>query len=511
MNEFQQLGVGQQAGQQLAPQGFFGSMFGAPLGGMIGRGIGGLLGNAQLGGQIGQLTGGVGGGFLPLAADPYQQQMAQLAQQGQLAPQGWFGNAISQFGKPLGGLIGGLSGNQQIGSTIGGIASQFGGLLPFGAAAQQGGSPQIQQIQQQEQQLLQQLHQLLHLQQQMQQQQQQQAGAQGGQLAPQGWFGNALSQLGQPLGGVIGGLAGNQQLGSTIGGIASQLGGMLPFSASPSQQAGAQQGQGQDQQIAGQFLQQHPLLQAVLQHPVLAQQFLQSHPLLQQALQDPQAAVQLVQQHPLLQQALQHPLLARQIMQQHPLLHQALQQRLMQQMQQIQQPQQQAGAAGQAGQPGQIAPQGWFGNALSQLGQPLGGLLGGLAGNQQLGNTIGGIASQFGGMLPFSADPYQMQQLAQQQQQQQQPGQLAPQGWFGNAISQFGKPLGGLIGGLAGNQQLGNTIGGIASQFGGMLPFGADPYQQFAQQAQPGQFPIYQAYGGQGQAQQGNGSPYTVH
>jgi hypothetical protein len=110
------------------------------------------------------------------------------------------------------------------------------------------------------------------------------------------------------------------------------------------QQFGAGQGgigygqaQGPDQQYGGQYLQQHPLLQAVLQHPVLSQQFLQVHPLLQQALQDPQAAAQLVQQHPILQQALQHPLLARQIMQQYPMLHQVLQQRLMQQMQQIQQ------------------------------------------------------------------------------------------------------------------------------------------------------------------------------
>lgn len=81
MNEFQQLGVGQQAGQQfqpeLAPQGFFGSVLGAPLGSLIGRGIGGLFGNAQLGSQIGQAAGGIGGGFLPLSADPYQQLQQQ--------------------------------------------------------------------------------------------------------------------------------------------------------------------------------------------------------------------------------------------------------------------------------------------------------------------------------------------------------------------------------------------------------------------------------------------------
>jgi hypothetical protein len=358
MNEFQQLGVGQQAGQQfqpeLAPQGFFGSMLGAPLGGLIGRGIGGMLGNAQLGSQIGQAAGGIGSGFLPLSADPYQQlqqqqQLQQLQQgQGQLSPQGWFGNAISQFGRPLGGLIGGIAGNQQLGSTIGGIASQLGGMLPFSAGPQQqfqqhphvqARVQQLQQLQQIQQQIQQQLQQLFQQQQQQPQPSQQQphtmqqAGQGQGQMTPQGWFGNALSQFGQPVGSFIGGLAGNQQLGNTIGGIASQLGGMLPFSVDPYQM----------QQLAQQLAQQQ------------AQQ---------QALQ------------------------------------------------------------GQQGQQGQLTPQGWFGNAISQFGRPLGGFIGGIAGNQQLGSTIGGIASQLGGMLPFSVDPYQLQQLAQQQQGQQlQPGQ----------------------------------------------------------------------------------------
>ncbi|UUZ48054.1 hypothetical protein LP420_34545 [Massilia sp. B-10] len=134
MNEFQNVPYGME--QQYAPQGFFGSLIGAPLGGLIGRGIGGLLGNANIGRQIGQAAGGIGGAFLPFAADPVQQaqlqqaqlqqaQMAQL-QQAQLAqqldPQGWFGNLIGQVGRPLGGLIGGAFGNAGLGNTIGGIA-----------------------------------------------------------------------------------------------------------------------------------------------------------------------------------------------------------------------------------------------------------------------------------------------------------------------------------------------------------------------------------------------------
>jgi uncharacterized protein YcfJ len=61
MNEFygQQL-MPQQYGD-LAPQGFFGGLLGAPLGGLIGRGIGGLFGNANLGRQIGSAAGGIGG------------------------------------------------------------------------------------------------------------------------------------------------------------------------------------------------------------------------------------------------------------------------------------------------------------------------------------------------------------------------------------------------------------------------------------------------------------------
>jgi hypothetical protein len=69
----------------------------------------------------------------------------------------------------------------------------------------------------------------------------------------------------------------------------------------------------------------------------------------------------------------------------------------------------------------QLAPQGFFGNLLGQIGQPLGGALGSMFGNQGLGNTIGGIAGQLGRMLPFQMDPMQQaawaQQLAQQQQQ----------------------------------------------------------------------------------------------
>ncbi len=80
------------------------------------------------------------------------------------------------------------------------------------------------------------------------------------QLAPQGMFGNLIGQLGQPLGGAIGGLFGQPGMGSQIGGIASQLGRMLPFQMDPMQQAWVQQQQqpygtqGQQNYTAGQTL-----------------------------------------------------------------------------------------------------------------------------------------------------------------------------------------------------------------------------------------------------------------
>ena len=315
MNGISQLGG--YGGQQLAPQGFFGGLLGAPLGGMIGRGLGGMFGNAALGGQIGQMAGGIGGGLLPFQVDPMmqayaqqlqQQQMQQLQQlqqpqgQQQIAPQGFFGNLLGQIGQPLGGAIGGIFGQSGLGSQIGGAAGQLGRLLPFQQDPTQAYA-------------------------------QQQAAM--SQLAPQGWIGNLIGQYGQPAGSAIGGLFGQSGLGGQIGGIAGQLGRLLPF-------------------------QQDPISQAYAQ---LAQQ----------------------------------------------------QQQLQQQMQQLQQLQQLQGQQSQQGQ--QMAPQGFFGNLLGQIGQPLGGAIGGIFGQSGLGSQIGGAAGQLGRLLPFQMDPTQQQAWAQALQQ----------------------------------------------------------------------------------------------
>jgi hypothetical protein len=55
----------------------------------------------------------------------------------------------------------------------------------------------------------------------------------GQQFAPQGFFGNLLGQVGAPLGSAIGSAFGNQGLGQAIGGAAGQLGRFLPFEAGP--------------------------------------------------------------------------------------------------------------------------------------------------------------------------------------------------------------------------------------------------------------------------------------
>lgn len=54
-------------------------------------------------------------------------------------------------------------------------------------------------------------------------------------------------------------------------------------------------------------------------------------------------------------------------------------------------------------------------------------------------------------------------------------GQLTPLGFWGNLLGSVAQPIGGAIGGLLGNQQLGSTLGGLAGQLGRLMPFGVDP------------------------------------
>jgi outer membrane lipoprotein SlyB len=296
MNGISQSGA--YGSQALSPQGFFGSMLGAPVGGLIGRGIGGMFGQSGAGSQIGQLAGGIGGALLPFSADPMQayaqqlaqqqalqqqlqqlqqqqqlQQLQQLAQQQQLqqpsqfqqpsqqqqlSPQGWFGNLIGQIGQPLGGAVGSIFGQPHIGSQLGGFAGQLGRMLPFSADPMQQAYGQQTQGQQ------------------AYQQSPTQAYASQG-YAPQGWIGNLIGQIGQPVGTAIGGLHGQPALGGQIGSIAAQIGRLLPFQADPAQQALVQQ---MAQQQWAQQLAQMQLVQQMAQQMVqqLAQQLSQQQP-----------------------------------------------------------------------------------------------------------------------------------------------------------------------------------------------------------------------------------------
>ncbi len=284
MNGISQSGA--YGSQTLSPQGFFGSMLGAPVGGLIGRGIGGMFGQSGVGSQIGQLAGGIGGALLPFSADPMQayaqqlaqqqalqqlvqqQQLQQLAQQlqlqqssqfqqpsqQQLSPQGWFGNLIGQIGQPLGGAVGGIFGQPHIGSQLGSFAGQLGRMLPFSV------DPMQQAYGQQ-----------IYGQQAYGQQAPTQAYASQG-YAPQGWIGNLIGQIGQPVGTAIGGLHGQPALGGQIGSIAAQIGRLLPFQADPAQQMAQQQWA---QQLAQMQLVQQMAQQMVQQ---LAQQLSQQQP-----------------------------------------------------------------------------------------------------------------------------------------------------------------------------------------------------------------------------------------
>jgi hypothetical protein len=78
----------------------------------------------------------------------------------------------------------------------------------------------------------------------------------------------------------------------------------------------------------------------------------------------------------------------------------------------------------------QLAPQGFFGNLLGQIGQPIGSAVGSLFGQPNLGGQIGGFVGQLGRFLPFSVDP--ITAAYAQQAQLAQLAQLAPQGFFGN-------------------------------------------------------------------------------
>jgi len=411
---------------QFAPQGLFGSLLGsiaAPAGSVLGN----IFGHQQLGSQIGSTVGQFAH-LLPFAAGPQmaapqagQQQLdpqslaslvamirqaAQSAQQGlqildtvhkaapgllpfalapdqqqqqaggqDMAPQGLFGSILGKIAAPAGGVIGGLFGNKQLGTRIGGTAGTIASFLPFSAGPQQAGQvadgqqqldPQslgtlvniIRQAVQAAQQGLQILDAvqkaapgLLPLALGPDQQQQQPAAGQD--MAPQGLFGSILGKVAGTAGGALGGLFGQQQLGSKIGSTVGQFAHLLPFAAGP-QMAG--QGTDGQQQM------------------------------------DPQSLANLVA---MIRQAAQAAQQGLQIL---DTVHKAAPGLLPFALAPDQQQQQQVGGQ-------EMAPQGLFGSILGKVAGSAGGALGGLFGHQQLGSQIGSTVGQFAHLLPFAAGP----------------------------------------------------------------------------------------------------------
>jgi len=82
------------------------------------------------------------------------QAQAQVGGQGGIAPQSWLtdlAGLAGQYAQPIGSFIGSQFGNQQLGSTIGGIAGQLTGLFPqsadpYAAYAQQAQQAQLAQM-----------------------------------------------------------------------------------------------------------------------------------------------------------------------------------------------------------------------------------------------------------------------------------------------------------------------------------------------------------------------------
>jgi uncharacterized membrane protein (UPF0136 family) len=108
--------------------------------------------------------------------------------------------------------------------------------------------------------------------------------------------------------------------------------------------------------------------------------------------------------------------------------------------------------------PVQLAPQGFFGNLVSQLAPIAGNAIGGLVGHPNAGAQVGNVAGNIARLLPFSAGP-----------------QLAPQGFFGDLVGHLAPIAGNAIGGLIGHPNAGAQVGNVAGNIARLLPFSAGP------------------------------------
>ena len=129
----------------------------------------------------------------------------------------------------------------------------------------------------------------------------------------------------------------------------------------------------------------------------------------------------------------------------------------------------------------QFGPQGWFGNVLGQVAQPIGGI-GATLGNPQLQGVPGGWGGQLANFVPSSAGGQGFPQTGLQMGYATPQQLLASQGWLGNFVGQAGQPLGSSLGGGFGIPQIGAYSGGFGGPIYGS-PQAAQTAQYLAQHA----------------------------
>jgi hypothetical protein len=115
----------------------------------------------------------------------------------------------------------------------------------------------------------------------------------------------------------------------------------------------------------------------------------------------------------------------------------------------------------------QFAPQGLFGNIVSNVVPAIGGAV------SNAGQLISSLGQNLGQILPFSATPWQSYDAsaaAAPYYAAQNAAQFAPQGLFGNILGTVAPVIGNALGGNAGRWI--NTIG---NGIGHLLPFDAAP------------------------------------
>lgn len=194
----------------VVPTAFLGGLLGGIGGNLLGSTVGGWLGDSETGGDVGSAVGGFLGGLLPFQVVPPQLMPQSAGPQATaptgdeamvVVPAGFFGNLLSGVASTFSSIDSGIAGD------VAGAASPFLSLIPFQAVpkamapASVGPGGVKQEVE------------LIVL--------------------PAGFFGNLLSGMAESVGGAVGGLFGDRQVGAQIGSTVAPIINMLPFHAVP--------------------------------------------------------------------------------------------------------------------------------------------------------------------------------------------------------------------------------------------------------------------------------------